>query len=77
VGPQLIGAIVVAAAGWWLQTTALTGYSSFVRILLSGGFCICLYLAVLVGLFRLVQPIKVARSAVRELLGNRSRRLEP
>src|SRR6185437_2696113 len=52
VGPQLIGAIVVAAAGWWLETTVLTGYSSFARILLSGGFCICLYLAVLVGLFR-------------------------
>jgi O-antigen/teichoic acid export membrane protein len=77
VGPQLVGAIVVAAAGWWLETTVLIGYSSFVRIFLLGGFCICLYLAVLVGLFRLVQPIKVAHSAVRELLGNRSRQLEP
>jgi O-antigen/teichoic acid export membrane protein len=71
VGPQLIGAISAAAAGWWLQTTVLTGYSSFVRILLSGGFCICLYLAVVVGLFRLVEPIKVARSVVQDLLGKR------
>jgi O-antigen/teichoic acid export membrane protein len=71
VGPQLIGAISAAAAGWWLQTTVFTGYSSFVRILLSGGFCICLYLAVVVGLFRLVEPIKVASSIVRDLLGKR------
>jgi O-antigen/teichoic acid export membrane protein len=71
VGPQLIGAISVAAAGWWLQTMALTEYSSFVRILLSGSFCMCLYLAIVVGLFRLVEPIKVARSTVHDLLGKR------
>src|SRR6266849_5539343 len=60
VGPQLIGAISTAAAGWWLQTTALTHCSSFVRILLSTGFCICIYLIIVVGLFRLTEPIKVA-----------------
>lgn len=29
---QMIGAISAAAAGWWLQATMLTDYSSFVRI---------------------------------------------
>jgi O-antigen/teichoic acid export membrane protein len=71
VGPQLIGAISTATAGWWLQTTVLTEYSSFTRILLSGGFCICLYLVIVVGLFRLVEPIKVAHSTVHDLFGNR------
>jgi O-antigen/teichoic acid export membrane protein len=71
VGPQLIGAISTAAAGWWLQTTILADYSSFVRIFLSGGFCICIYLAIAVGLFRLSEPIKVAGSIVQDLLRNR------
>jgi PST family polysaccharide transporter len=71
VRPQLIGAIATAAGGWWLQTTALTDFSSFVRIVLSGGFCICIYLAIVVGLFRLTEPIKVAAAVVRDLLRNR------
>jgi len=68
VGPQLIGAISTAAAGWWLQTTALTGYSSFTRILLSTGFCISVYLIMVVCLFRLTKPIKVAGTIVQDHL---------
>jgi PST family polysaccharide transporter len=71
VGTQLIGAISAAAGGWWLQTATLTDYSSFVRIFLSGGFCVCIYLAIVVGLFRLIEPIKVAGSIVQDLLRNR------
>jgi O-antigen/teichoic acid export membrane protein len=69
VGPQLIGAISTAAAGWWLQTTALTDYSIFVRILLSTGFCIGIYLIIVVGLFQLIEPIKVASKVVYDQLG--------
>jgi PST family polysaccharide transporter len=68
VGPQLIGAIGTAAGGWWLQTTALTGLSSYVRILLSAGFCACIYLIIVVGLFRLTAPIKVAGRIVQDQL---------
>jgi O-antigen/teichoic acid export membrane protein len=71
VGPQLIGAIGTTAGGWWLQMTILTGYSSFVRIFLSGCFCICIYLAIVVGLFRLSEPIKVVGSLVPDLLRKR------
>jgi len=71
VGPQLIGAISIAAAGWWLQATMLADYSPFVRILLSGGFCTCIYLAIVVGLFRLVEPIRVAGRIVQDLIGKR------
>jgi O-antigen/teichoic acid export membrane protein len=69
--PQLIGAIGTASAGWWLQTTMLGDYSSFVRLFLSGGFCICVYLGLVVGLFRLTEPIRVALSIMMDLLRNR------
>ncbi len=66
VGPQLIGAISTAAGGWWLQATALTDFSSFVRILLSTGFCACIYLIIVVGLFRLTEPIRIAGRVVQD-----------
>jgi PST family polysaccharide transporter len=66
VGPQLIGAITTAATGWGLQTTALTDCSSFVRIVLSTAFCIGTYLIIVVGLFRLTEPIKVAVRVVQD-----------
>lgn len=75
VGPQLVGAISILAAGWCLQMAIPTGCSSFVRILLSGAFCTCFYLAIVVGLFRLTEPIKVAGSVVQDLLGSRLRRI--
>jgi PST family polysaccharide transporter len=62
-GRQLIGAISAAAAGWLLQTP-LTHCPSFVRIVLSTAFCICIYLSIVVGLFRLTEPIKVAAKLV-------------
>jgi PST family polysaccharide transporter len=71
VGQQLIGAISTAAGGWWLQTTALTHCSGFVRILLSTGFCISIYLIIVVGLFRLTEPIKVAGAVVQDRWSNR------
>jgi O-antigen/teichoic acid export membrane protein len=73
VGPQLIGAIGTAAAGWWLQTTAFNDYSSFTRIFLSTVFCICIYLAVVVGIFRITEPIRVAAAAVFDQLWRRQR----
>jgi PST family polysaccharide transporter len=71
VGPQLIGAISTAALGWWLQTMFLGDYSSFVRIFVSGIFCTCIYLAIVVGLFRLTEPIRVAGTIVKDLMGRR------
>jgi len=68
VGPQLIGAISAAAVGTWLQMTILAHYSSLVRIVLSASFCACIYLTVVVGLFRRTEPLRVARSVVRDQL---------
>jgi O-antigen/teichoic acid export membrane protein len=71
VGRQLTGAIGTAAAGWWLQTTALTHCSGFVRMLLSAGICVAIYLIIVVGLFRLTEPIRVAGALVQDLRKNR------
>jgi O-antigen/teichoic acid export membrane protein len=67
-GRQLIGAITTAAAGWWLQTTALVGFSSLIRIILLAGFCVSVYAIVVVGLFRLVSPIKIAAKIMQDQL---------
>jgi PST family polysaccharide transporter len=68
VSPQFIGAIASAVAGWWLQATALTDYSSFVRIVLSAGFCVCIYLGLVVGIFRVTEPIRVAGAVMQHQL---------
>jgi len=68
VGQQLIGAIGTVAGGWWLQTTALTDCSTFARMFLSIGFCISIYLIIVVGLFRLTEPVKVAGTIVKDQL---------
>jgi PST family polysaccharide transporter len=68
VGPQLIGAISTVALGWYLQMTVLTGYSSFARILLSSALCSCFYLVMVVGVFRLTEPLKIALTAGQALL---------
>jgi O-antigen/teichoic acid export membrane protein len=73
VGHQLIGAIAAAAGGWWLQTTALNHCSSLVRIFLSIVFCIAIYLIIVVGLFRLTEPIRVAGKVVYDFLKLRRR----
>jgi PST family polysaccharide transporter len=69
VGAQLVGAISIAVAGWWLQTMLLADYSSPVRMVLSGGVCTCIYLAIVVGLFRVTEPIRVVGTIVRDLIG--------
>ena len=71
VAPQLIGAICTAALGWWLQTALLTDYSGFVRVVVSGLFCSSIYLAMVVGLFRLDEPIRVAGAMAGDLIGKR------
>jgi len=66
---QLIGAISAAAGGTWLQMTALDHLPGLARIVVSTSICACIYLGVVVGLFRLSEPLRVARSVVQGRLG--------
>jgi hypothetical protein len=67
--PQLTGAISAAAVGWLLQLSVLAHWSSLVRIVSSAVLCACIYLLVVVGAFRRTEPLMVARSVVKGLLG--------
>jgi O-antigen/teichoic acid export membrane protein len=71
VGPQMIGAISAAVGGTWLQMAFLAHCSSLVRIVLSASVCACIYLAMVVGLFRLTEPMKVAGSVLQHVLRTR------
>lgn len=64
VGPQLTGAISAVAGGTWLQMAFLAHFSSVLRIVVSASVCACIYLAVVVGLFRRTEPMKVAGSVL-------------
>jgi O-antigen/teichoic acid export membrane protein len=75
VGPQTIGAVSTAAAGWWVQSALFADYTAFVRIILSGCFCTCIYLAIVVGLFRLAEPLRVAGTIVQDFIGKRQRQV--
>jgi PST family polysaccharide transporter len=68
VGRQLVGAIVAAAAGWSLCIFFLSDFSSPMRIFLATAVCISIYLLIVVGLFRLTYPIKVARRLMEDRL---------
>jgi O-antigen/teichoic acid export membrane protein len=67
-GRQLTGAVISAAGGWWLQTAVLVDCSSFIRIIVSAASCAAIYLVIVVGLFRVVQPLKVALNVVQDQL---------
>jgi O-antigen/teichoic acid export membrane protein len=67
-GAQLTGAIAAAAAGAWLQVSVLAHWSSLTRIAVSGTVCACIYLIVVVGLFRHTEPLRIARSVVQDRL---------
>jgi len=64
VGPQLAGSLTLAIAGFWIRDTFLTGDSSLVRILILAIACTVVYLLVVIGLFRITRPLRIAWSAV-------------
>jgi PST family polysaccharide transporter len=75
IGPQFVGAIVVVATGWWGQAEFLRGLLSYERIVILGFFCSGVYLAVVVGLFRQTEPIRVAAGLARDFIGRLSSRV--
>jgi O-antigen/teichoic acid export membrane protein len=71
--PQMIGAFASAAGGWWLGIAMPTDYPSYARIFWLSGFCVCIYFFVVLIVFRLTEPIKIAQSIVRDYLQDRTR----
>jgi PST family polysaccharide transporter len=77
VGPQLLGAIVTVAAGWWLQTMFLASLSTPSRILLSSFLSASIYLLIVVGIFRRTEPLRVAGRLVQDLGTGLAQRSSP
>jgi O-antigen/teichoic acid export membrane protein len=69
--PQVIAATCAAVVGWWLEATLLADYSGLNRVLLLSILCSCIYLAIVLGVFRIFEPIKIALSIARDLIKNR------
>jgi PST family polysaccharide transporter len=68
VGKQLVGAILMTAAGWWLRLNVLANAPGFYRICLLSLVCALVYLLIEVALFRLTEPIRVGWRLVGEHL---------
>ena len=70
VGPQLIGAIVAAVAGFTLQVYYLADSSPFQRMGIVVITCLTVYMVITVGLFRMTKPIEVTKRLLRDFLPN-------
>lgn len=69
VGGPLFSATIAIAAGLSLRTFVLDNYSNLLRILLVSSTCASTYLLVILGLFRITEPIKIAARIARDVLG--------
>jgi PST family polysaccharide transporter len=74
VGPQTVAALVTVAIGFAAQRLFLDDYSQLARFILSVPICVIVYLAVVVGIFRVTGPIRLAFSLLRDFSSLRLRR---
>jgi len=58
-GP-LLGATITCATGWWLRAAFLVQFTSLFRLFLLTFLCASIYLFIVVGLLRVIEPIRVA-----------------
>ncbi|MEO8321652.1 MAG: lipopolysaccharide biosynthesis protein [Bradyrhizobium sp.] len=72
VGPQTVAALVAVAAGFALQLEFLGELPQFMRVFISGMVCLATYLAVVVGVFRVTDPLRLAFSVLRDFRAVRS-----
>lgn len=74
VGPQVVAALCAVAIGIILQNLYLSELSRLGRLCVSGLICLSAYLAIVVGVFRLTAPLKLAFSLLRDVSVLRLRR---
>jgi PST family polysaccharide transporter len=67
VGPPVVAALAAAWLGYAFQQSYLTDLSRLARIVISAPACVSIYLLILVGVFRVTQPIKYATSLLTDL----------
>jgi PST family polysaccharide transporter len=74
VGPQTVAELVTVAIGLAAQRLFMDDYSQLARFFLSVPICIAVYLTVVVGVFRVTGPIRLAFSLLRDFSPFRLRR---
>ncbi len=68
IGPQLIGALVTAVAGFTLRMYYLSDLPSFQRMVALVVACVVVYMLVTVGMFRMTKPIEVVKRLLSDVL---------
>jgi PST family polysaccharide transporter len=74
VGPQMIAALTTVVIGLTVQRLYLADYTQGARFVLSVAICVCVYLTVAVGVFRVFGPLRVAASLLADFTALWSRR---
>lgn len=68
IGPQLVGSLVAAAAGFTLQMHYLSDFLPLQRMAALIVACVIVYMTVTVGVFRVTKPIEVAKRLLQDFL---------
>lgn len=71
-GP-LFGATITCATGWWLRAATYEQFSGFSRLFLLIFVCSAIYLLTVVGLLRVIQPIRVAMKLAQDFRSHAGR----
>jgi polysaccharide transporter, PST family len=72
IGPQTIAGLTAVAVGFVVQLEFLGELSQFMRIFVSGMVCAAAYFAVVVGVFRVTDPLRLVFSVLRDFRAVRS-----
>ncbi|NVN87184.1 MAG: lipopolysaccharide biosynthesis protein [Rhodopseudomonas sp.] len=72
VGPQTIAGLSAAAVGFGIQEMFLADHLQLIRVSISGAVCLGVYFTVVVGVFKMTGPIRLALSVLGEYAARRS-----
>lgn len=74
VGPQIVAGLSTVAIGFLVQHAFLTDYSELTRFVLSLLICLAAYFTLVVGVFKVTNPIHLVLSLLRDFSPRRLRR---
>jgi PST family polysaccharide transporter len=65
-GPQIVSAIIAVVFGLAMQRLFLLEFSELARFIVSIPICVATYLVIVLGVFRMTDPLKLASSLLRD-----------
>jgi PST family polysaccharide transporter len=72
VGPQITAALIAVGVGFAVQLGFLTEFSRLLRFCISIVVCLAAYLTIVIGVFRVTDPLQLAFSVLRDFRSIRS-----